>query len=231
MVFDAVISLRTFIEQVVKIKKKTVYLCHDTWRNICAGFDRRRASLAGVQWIVTTALKKGADGQKIQDVHDKTKEYDKKSADCEKRFVMIEERKADSKIVDDIRMDISLMRMALTAALSGDAAGTIIQSHSPMSLNEAGKKLAAEMNIDGRIEKNWAKIQLLLNNNTGPKTPYDIQQFCIDTARVYPERFLSDEDIDFLKDYAYDNGKPLAYYGEMIGVIIRDRYFEQEGIK
>lgn len=30
--------------------------------------------------------------------------------------------------------------------------------------------------------------------------------------------------------FAYNEGKPLGFYGGMIGVLIRDKYFEQKGI-
>lgn len=188
------------------------------------------AIVGAMWWMINQAFKKGASDQKVQDAHDKIKDYDKKSVECEKKFVRLEERKADNKAIDDIRMDISLMRTDLKAMLSGNVTGTLVQAHSPIALTEMGRQIAEEMGMEELVKKNWSKIHALLDENIASRNPYDIQQFCIDWATAFPERFFSDEDIEFFKNYAYNKGKPLAYYGSLIGVMIRDRYFEYKGI-
>lgn len=45
------------------------------------------------------------------------------------------------------------------------------------------------------------------------------------------DRLFCRDDVDRIKNFAYNEGKQTAYYGSMIGVIIRDKYFESKGIQ
>lgn len=132
--------------------------------------------------------------------------------------------------MDAITTDISIIKgtLVLLSRNSGELNPT--QAHSPVSLTEFGRQLADRMNLEERISNNWDKIYSFLETNLQSKNAYDIQQYCIDTASVYPERFFSNEDVEFLKNFAYKEGKPLVYYGSMIGVMIRDAYFRHKGI-
>ena len=67
-----------------------------------------------------------------------------------------------------------------------------------------------------------------------PGTPENFlrhQQFCIETATIGLDRLFCRDDVDRIKNFAYNEGKQTAYYGSMIGVIIRDKYFESKGIQ
>lgn len=102
----------------------------------------------------------------------------------------------------------------------------LTQAHSPISLTLKGQEVAKEMRIHDMIARNWEKIESAIDAKVAFKNAYDIQQFCIEKAMVSLETFFAQSDIDAIKMFAYNNGQPLAFYGSMIGVIIRDKYFE-----
>lgn len=62
------------------------------------------------------------------------------------------------------------------------------------------------------------------------KTPYDIQQYCLEEVSVQPERFFLKEDLDTIKEYAYCHGRPVELYTRMIGILIRDAYLRHKDI-
>ena len=80
------------------------------------------------------------------------------------------------------------------------------------------------------FEVNWERIGTLIEKEAGSKNPYDIQQFCIEQAVVFPEKFLSEEQVNVLKTDAYKMGLPLTSYMNVVAVMARDRYFKEHGI-
>ncbi|MCM1555807.1 MAG: hypothetical protein NC048_10005 [Bacteroides sp.] len=112
----------------------------------------------------------------------------------------------------------------------GQMSQGLTQAHSPVSLTELGKETAAKIGVDKMVQRNFSGIISFLDEQIKDKNAYDIQQFCIETAGVSPERFFLPEDVARLKDFAFNEGKNLYYYGSMIGVIIRDAYFKERGI-
>lgn len=111
-------------------------------------------------------------------------------------------------------------------AIKNSSSGSLTQAHSPISLTLKGQEVAKEMGIEDIIARNWEKIEAAIDAKVAFKNAYDIQQFCIDTSIVSLETFFCPSDVDAIKMFAYNNGQPLAFYGGMIGVIIRDKYFE-----
>ena len=131
--------------------------------------------------------------------------------------------------IDSIKADISYIKGMIGILQSG--VGTpLTQSHSPISLTEAGKQLALEIGVQEMIANNWEHINALIRESTKSKNAYDIQQFCIETATISCEKMFTAEDVSKLKNFAFNAGKPLAYYGSKIGVIIRDKYIAENGI-
>jgi|GEM_PF-1186226 len=104
------------------------------------------------------------------------------------------------------------------------------QSHSPISLTELGKKVSAEIGVDDMIQRNWNAIVNDIDKNAEGKSAYDIQQYCIETTVVEPERFLLPEDIKKLKDYAYNQGRPIVAFAQIFAITIRDKYLKEKGI-
>lgn len=110
--------------------------------------------------------------------------------------------------------------------IRNSSVGSLTQAHSPISLTLKGQEVAKEMKIEEMIARNWEKIETAIDAKVAFKNAYDIQQFCIEKSMVSLETFFSPSDISEIKMFAYNNGQPLAFYGSMIGVIIRDKYFE-----
>lgn len=104
-----------------------------------------------------------------------------------------------------------------------------LQSHSPVSLTDEGKKVAEEMGADAIIDKNWGVISEVLKEVDG-KNAYDVQQFCINTAEERPERFFDPATIDKVKMFAFQKGKHVILFYSVLGLLIRDRYFSEHGI-
>lgn len=86
------------------------------------------------------------------------------------------------------------------------------------------------LSIEEMFEGNWLRIRMLIEQNAESKNPYDIQQYCLEQAIVFPEKFLQPEEVDRLKTDAYEKGLPLTSYMRVIAVLARDRYFHEHHI-
>ena len=49
-------------------------------------------------------------------------------------------------------------------------------------------------------------------------------------AIVFPEKFLNPEDLDRLKTDAFQKGLTLTPYMRAVAVLVRDKYFKENGI-
>lgn len=104
------------------------------------------------------------------------------------------------------------------------------QTHSPLSITSIGYDMIRNLGIDEIFENNWMRIRYLIEENTKSQNPYDIQQFCIEQAVVYPDKFLSENELNKIKLDAYHTGNSLTSYMKVIAIMARDRYFEENGI-
>ena len=105
------------------------------------------------------------------------------------------------------------------------------QTHSPLSITDKGWEMIHRLGVDKMFENNWTRIKSLITENVEHKNAYDINNFCIEQAVVYPEKFLSESETAVLKDDAYQNGDTLASYMKVIAVLARDRYFKETGLE
>lgn len=129
--------------------------------------------------------------------------------------------------IDSIKGDLHYIKATLNVIQANYS--NLTQSHSPVSLTPKGKEVAQKMGIDEMIAENWDKIYDVIEKRSF-NNAYDIQQFCIETATVNLDEFFSPSDVNKIKTFAYNEGHQIAYYGSMIGVILRDKYFESKGI-
>ena len=81
------------------------------------------------------------------------------------------------------------------------------------------------------FSNNWSRIKQLIDNEVESTNAYDINEFCIKYAVVFPEKFLKPEEVDILKNDAYAQGLTLMEYMKIIAVMARDKYFEENNIK
>ena len=129
--------------------------------------------------------------------------------------------------IDEIRRDISFIKGSFEAAIGIKDA--IAKKKSPLSLTELGVEIAEKYSLETMIASNWGKINDILNA-LKTKNPYDIQEYCIETAFIEANKFFSDKDIDKLKIISYKTGVPLFSISRLMGILIRDRYFAENGI-
>lgn len=129
--------------------------------------------------------------------------------------------------VDEIRRDMAYLKGSLD--IFKNKQNTLMRSHSPISLTEEGEKVAQEMKANEAIDRNWSKISKNLEKLSGANA-YDIQTYCIETASVEPELFFDDLTIDRVKTFAFKKGMPLQLLLRLLGLLIRDRYFSENGM-
>lgn len=155
------------------------------------------------------------------------------------------EEKIDGHISNHGSMEANIARMATTIefiqkSIDGltqtiqsnnkNLADPFTQTHSPLSVTPLGMEMVEETGLSKMIDRNWESVNRLIEENATSMNPYDIQQFCIEQAVVYPERFLLAEDLDKIKMHAYTTGNSLTSYMKVVAVLARDRYFSEHGI-
>ena len=129
--------------------------------------------------------------------------------------------------IDEIRKDIAFIKGSFEVAIGLKDA--IAKKKSPLSLTDLGVEIAESYNLKAMIDTSWYRISAVING-LGTKNPYDIQEYCIETAFVEANKFFSDKDIDKLKIISYKTGVPLFSISRLMGILIRDRYFEENNI-
>lgn len=138
--------------------------------------------------------------------------------------------KIDSSI-DEIRKDMAYLKGSLDILKDSEAVThPLLKSHSPISLTELGKKVANELDAENMIANNWDIILPILNKDLSGKTPYDVQQYCMEEISVNPDKFFKQEDLNRIKKYAFEHGRPVELYTRMIGILVRDVYLASKGI-
>ena len=105
---------------------------------------------------------------------------------------------------------------------------------SPVSLSDLGEKIASDYNIAAIVDRNWHTISAAIKE-LGTTNPYDIQEFSKETAftdsiRSKTAKFFTENDIDKLRIIAYKSGENIYSISFVAGILIRDRYFTENGI-
>jgi len=157
--------------------------------------------------------------------------FDRKLSGMEDRFAhnMTENTQNQDAKIDELKKEVASIKLAFDLSkLQFDA--HVSESHSPQVLTELGNKIAEELNADDIISRNWERIKENLDNNIKEPTPYDIQQYCLDTALVDIAEFVDSGTVMTLKFRAYMEGKPVAYFSPIFGLKIRDRYMAEIGL-
>jgi len=109
-----------------------------------------------------------------------------------------------------------------------------IENGGPRCLSGKEKIMVKNYGFDVMVDDNWDKINAAIQR-LKTDNPYDIQQFCLDIALVdtFPDiekKCFTEKDIDKIKIIAYETCEPIIVFTNMIGLIIRDKYFEENSI-
>lgn len=107
----------------------------------------------------------------------------------------------------------------------------LTQQHSPLAISPRGWEVVKRLGMDKMFANNWARIKAMINSDVKQKNAYDINDYCIQQAVVYPEKFLQQDEINTLKNDAYNQGLALMDYMKIIAVMSRDKFFEENNIK
>lgn len=105
------------------------------------------------------------------------------------------------------------------------------QRQSPMRLTTRGEELAQRIGMYEMIYSNWSWINNFIEENAISKNPYDIQQFIQEQITVFPERFISEKNVNTLKLEAYKEGLNLMSFTNVLMIIARDMYFKDHNIE
>lgn len=180
------------------------------------------------QYVTRKVTQFRCEHDAIKEKHD---EHDRKVRDMDSDLTFCKASlKSTEKIAEDlgeIRRDLSYLKGTIDIIKGGST--PLMASHSPVSLTAEGKKVVEEMDGYALVDSNWDKINRNLMS-AGEKTPYDIQQFCIESVSVEPEKYFSPRDLDRIKSFAFGKGQPLQLYLRVLGLLIRDRYFKEHSI-
>ena len=105
------------------------------------------------------------------------------------------------------------------------------QTNSPLSITEKGWEMVKRLGLEKMFDDNWKRIDELISKEADSKSAYDIDRFCLEQAVVFPEKFLSQDEISILKEDAYKNGLLLTSYMKVLAVLSRDRYMKEHNIE
>lgn len=124
---------------------------------------------------------------------------------------------------------------SLTKGLQQGTKGLILDpyalNHSPLSITDEGREMMRRVGMGEMFDQNWDRIEHLIDEGVEDKNAYDIDQFCMEQAVVFPEKFLDREDIGVLKNDAYEQGLSLTSYMRVVAILARNRYLEEHPVE
>ena len=156
-------------------------------------------------------------------------EHEHVKDDCERLDKRLEALRGD---IHEIRGDIAYIKNMVNVQINTPVQGqsALLQSHSPLSLTEAGMDVASGMKAEEAIAGKWDSIRARLDRDVPGRTPYDIQTFCLEKIPVAPQEFFDAETVDAFKRYAFAHGRTLFECMKVVGILVRDKYFAALGI-
>jgi hypothetical protein len=131
--------------------------------------------------------------------------------------------------IDVLNAKFDVMMQTLQTLAVGKR-NPIIQSFSPISLTEYGKKLTEELSMGDYISDNWESISKYIKDNSESMNPYDIQQLCSNYVLMEPDKVLSREGHDRVKSKAFVLGIAVFDLLRAASILIRDRFFKENNI-
>lgn len=100
--------------------------------------------------------------------------------------------------------------------------GKTFAPHSPLGLNDLGKKIADELDLESLAESH----ALVMKARTAQLNPYEIQRLCFEYVQndlVAELREKSPEQFKEISLMAYEHGIPREDVLQIVGVLLRDR--------
>ena len=136
----------------------------------------------------------------------------------------IDEARKDSERLIRLESKVELIYMN-----TAPAPNPMVRAHSPISLTEVGKKVAISIEAENTLEKYYEKLKVQLEKSK-PKTAYDIQEAALRMARESIESYLNEDELNTIKDEAFNRGVPVEDVLVILGVLLRNHYLKEKGI-
>lgn len=148
---------------------------------------------------------------------------------CENLDKRIESLRND---VHELRGDIQYIKNMVNVQVNTPAQGqgAMLQAHSPLSLTSIGESAAKSMGAEVAISRNWEAMRERIAAAVPNNNPYDIQTYCLEKIPVAPETFFDPATLDAFKLYAFRNGRTLFECLKVVGLLVRNKYFESIGL-
>ncbi len=103
-----------------------------------------------------------------------------------------------------------------------------MQSYSPVSLNDDGKRLVDSLNIKHIIDVNYEKLYASLDEKK-PNTAYDVQELSMEIMRNFLKDIKDEEILTNMKKAAYQESVSLDSLYPVFSIVLRDRIIEEKG--
>lgn len=109
--------------------------------------------------------------------------------------------------------------------------GKLIFDKSPLALSERGEKVVEGIDAQAAVDEVWDKILKEIANRkiTKDSNGYDIQEACFDIGSDYM-KLINEARQEATKNYALKEGYKIFEFGGVYAILIRDRYFKENGI-
>lgn len=135
--------------------------------------------------------------------------------------------KLDSNITI-IKEDMAIIKAFIT--VYNEMNNPFAKKNSPIQLTPKGEQVSKDLDINKILALHWNEIETDIEKALKQDyNPYDIQQEAIVIASKIQD-YLTNEEIEKMKIYAFKHGHNLTTYNLLIGVHIRDIYFKKHNI-
>ena len=126
--------------------------------------------------------------------------------------------------VEDIHSTVIELKTKVDLIYNNTNPRSLVAAHSPLSITELGKELADQIKADAIFAKYEAELLSSLDAKCPADTnAYDIQMTAIDIARLKMPALLTAEELNLLKEAAFNKGILLDDIWPMFGIYLRDK--------
>lgn len=106
---------------------------------------------------------------------------------------------------------------------------SMVRSHSPISLTAVGIETAKTLHAEDMLSRYYTRLRDQIELNR-PQNAYDIQKFAMQVAKENMINMINANEINAIKDAAYNKGVLLEDIFLIFGVLLRDKILNEKGI-
>jgi hypothetical protein len=137
----------------------------------------------------------------------------------------------DDKLKDlvDMRDAVVELRTKVDLIYRNTNPSSPVASRSPLSLTDIGQQIAAKINANEILDKNYDKLSKDVELKNG-KNPYDIQLASMLVAKEDVLNLLNEQELILVKQEAFSRGLLVEDVTAVFGILLRDRIFTEKNI-